>query len=386
MNILFLGYWGANEGLSKSTIDPHLELLNGFEKIEKIVYCSIERTNESKFGQYPTKVEHVPLYSEPSTIPFYDKVNDFINFPKQLVTLCEQYNIEKLICRGAPAGALGYLVWKKNKVPYHVESYEPHADYMLESGVWGRFDPRYLLQKRWEKKQDRTAYALMPVSQNYKDRLIEKGVNPQKIDVIPCVIDAQKFAFNQEKRDSLRKELNISPETTVGIYVGKFGGIYLEELAFEIFESVALQYESFHMIILTPDQTDYAEARLYDSAIKKATIISVPHHEVPNYLSASDIAFATIKPSKSRKYCSAIKVGEYWANGLPVVITPEVGDDSNIIASEKVGWVIDPDNIPDKLTPISKTRNEISKLVEKYRSLQISQSVYEKWYSNKHSN
>ena len=79
--------------------------------------------------------------------------------------------IDFIIARGAAAGALAYKAFKKTKVPFYVESFEPHAAYMLESSVWSKNDPRYLFQKRWEGKQKKYATGLMPVSNNYKKQL-----------------------------------------------------------------------------------------------------------------------------------------------------------------------------------------------------------------------
>ena len=62
--------------------------------------------------------------------------------------------------------------------------------------------------------------------------------------------------------------------------------------------------------------------------------------------------FVIIKPAPCRLSCSAIKIGEYWANGLPVLLTPSVGDDSAIIAAENGGTVFDlsqPGSVPAAL-------------------------------------
>jgi hypothetical protein len=75
------------------------------------------------------------------------KILDFIKIPNKLKQYCTDYQIDKIIARGSPAGALAYLTWKKIKVPFIVESFEPHADYMLESGVWRKRDLRYVYQK-----------------------------------------------------------------------------------------------------------------------------------------------------------------------------------------------------------------------------------------------
>lgn len=380
MNILYIGYWGFNEGLTQSTIIPHLKILSEMDSVEKLIYCSIERSGQTDFDINLSKVSHFPLYSKPSKIPLWDKVNDFIDFPRTLLQYCEEFDIDKIIARGAPAGALAYLVWKNNKLPYCVESYEPHADYMLESGVWGRFDPRYLFQKHWEKKQKSTATALMPVSENYKIQLLKEGVDEESIDVIPCVVDVEKFAFDPSEREKIRTALGIGDGTMTGVYVGKFGGIYLDESAFDIFDVVARQYEKFHLIILSPDSSSVINQKANGRSFTGITILSVDHSEVPSYLSASNIAFATIKPAESRKYCSAIKIGEYWANGLPVIITPGVGDDSEIIQKENAGMVVDPDHLPEKMNLNFKSRTEIQKLALNYRSIEISKKVYQKWY------
>ena len=43
MNILFIGYWGINEGLTQATIVPHLKILSTFPTIKKIIFSSVER-------------------------------------------------------------------------------------------------------------------------------------------------------------------------------------------------------------------------------------------------------------------------------------------------------------------------------------------------------
>ena len=57
-----------------------------------------------------------------------------------------------MIAEGAPAGAMVYLLWQKTRLPFYVESFEPHADYMRESGVRRSWDPRYWFQRHREKR------------------------------------------------------------------------------------------------------------------------------------------------------------------------------------------------------------------------------------------
>lgn len=388
MNILFLGYWGANEGLSQATILPHLSILSDFDNVSTIIYCSIERYGDKTFNIGINKVTHVPLFSTPSKIPLADKVNDFIQFPKQIIELCQTNAIDKIICRGAPAGAIGYLVWKKTNINYFVESYEPHAQYMLESKIWRKYDPRYLFQRYWEKKQNQTATALMPVANNYKNYLITKGIPENKIDVIPCCVDSSIFQRNNSLRKDVRQQLKIdSAAATVFIYVGKFGGLYVEKEAFLCFKEILSNNQLNHIIILTPSNKENINLLISENNLPSSsfTLTECKHTEVANYLSASDVALALYKQGESKQFLSPIKIGEYWACGLPVLMPAGIGDETSIIQQEGGGSIFQEyssKEICKAITNISIDPEKTRTLAHKYRSFDHVIEVYKKWYSN----
>ncbi len=415
MNILFIGYWGANEGLSVATIYPHLQILSNFSEVQKIVYASIERNfvgdgtpnsdgagaaaiksiaakdfctsdvmNVAAIKPIP-KVIHIPLHSGNS---LKHKFSDFWQFPRQLAKICQTHQIDVMICRGAPAGSLGYLVHQKNKLPFHVESFEPHAQYMLESGVWKSYDLRYVLQKHWEKKQKQYAQGLIPVAENYRRQLIKEGVKAKKIKTMPCAVDLTKFTFHEQARTKMRAQLGIPAKAVVSIYVGKYGGLYMDDEAFQLYQVAFKLWQDFHLIILSPAvHHEHIRAQLanFQLPVEKMHVAEVAHEQVADYLSASDFAFATYRPGKSKKYLSPIKVGEYWANGLPIMLTEGVGDDSSIIREEGGGAIFD---VKDSLSIslafekiysiIEHTDYRISvvKLAEKYRSFDRTTEAY----------
>lgn len=337
MRILFLSYWELNDGLTKSTVLPHLRILARIPEIESIVYCSIERTIRSVSPlSLDSKVIHVPLFTGKS---YLHKVLDFIKLPLRLVRLLRTYEIDIMICRGAPSGSLGYLAHKRSGIRYVVESFEPHAQYMAESGVWKSYGLRYFFQCKWEKAQIDTAFMISTVSENYRNHLIQGGMDRKKVFAVPCAVEIGKFSLDLVKRSQMRKRLKFEDSCIVGIYTGKFGGLYYDDEAFQIF-GVAFQcIRDFRLIILTPDNQQIVTSRLMDAGIapEKVVVGHVDHEMVPQYLSAADLAFALYKPSPSKRYLSPVKVGEYWANGLPVLLTKGVGDDGEIIQNEGGG-------------------------------------------------
>lgn len=395
MRILFLSYWGLNDGLTTSTVFPHLRLLQERADVSAVHLVTIERGPDAQAelaftpGFPAGKITFEPLRSRPSGNVILNKIEDFTRFPKELIRQVDEFKSDFILARGAPAGALAYLVWQKTKLPFYVESFEPHADYMLESGVWRVYDPRYLFQRYWEKRQKQLALGLMPVAENYRQQLISEGVPADRIITVPCSVDAQAFAYEAAAGQRVRQRLDFVADAMVGIYVGKFGDIYYDQEAFELFRSAADYFgPAFRLIILTPNSEADVRCKLAAVGLgpDRVFVTKAPHVEVPDYLSAADFAFSPIRPAPCRLFCSAIKIGEYWANGLPVLVTPGVGDDSAIIASEKGGAVFDlsqPGSVPAALARLAALmqqpdyRVRIHALAVRYRNLNRAREAYD---------
>jgi glycosyltransferase involved in cell wall biosynthesis len=140
--------------------------------------------------------------------------------------------------------------------------------------------------------------------------------------------------------------------------------------------------------VLTPHAVSEVQAKLERVGFGQGQyyITKSPHHEVPGYLSAADFAFAPIKPAPCRLYCSPVKVGEYWACGLPVLLTEGVGDDSDIICREPAGGagfdLTVPESVPAALARIAALiqepgyRDRARGLAERHRSGDHAREAY----------
>jgi hypothetical protein len=389
--ILYLGYWGINDVLTASSVLPSLRYLASMEQIETILFCSIERSRHSKSkASLPEKVQHVPLQS-PGSGTLLSKVYDFTIFPQIVRKVVQKHRINTIICRSSLAGGIVLRVAERLGIPVIVESFEPHADYMVDSGIWGRNDVRTFLSRRMENRLKRKATFLLPVSQNYKSQLLKEGVDPERIRVLPCVIDEVAFDFSAEARSKQRSEWGWD-DPIIGIYVGKFGGIYHDKEAFAQF-SEAFQFfgKRFALIILSqqPGVNELMKTCIGPGVdLDRIRILSVPHEMVPSLLSAADFAFSSIKPGPSRRFCSAIKHGEYWANGLPVIMEEGIGDDSEIIKVSGSGVVLPAsgtDRYKQAFRKISKMLEQgrmalypgIRSLATRYRSEAMIKTIYD---------
>ena len=393
MNILFLGYWNLEDPLTVSTIFPHLQILRKLDKIGRIIFSNIQREpiNEERVKEFQKAgIIYRPLFSKNWPNNLINKISDFILFPKIIRRHIKENHIQLIIARGAPAGALAYLVWKKTKTPFIVESFEPHAEYMLKAGIWSKLDPRYIAQKYWDIQQKRVAKHLITVSKSYKNALISEKVPSNKVSVAPCAVDFSLFNLNPHYREKIRGKLKFGENAIIGVYTGKFGGLYYDIEAFEMFKRAFDFFgESFALIILSSNEKSFLKKRLKDFQIPehKVFIGFVEHAKVPNFLNAADFAFAPIKKLSVSAYQSPVKIGEYWACGLPVILTCGIGDESEVLESEMGGALIR-DYVEKDLIrafrlikeiinePFYKER--ITKLAAKYRSIDGLKEIYYK--------
>lgn len=389
MNILYVSYWGIQEGLSAATVTPHVRILASFSCVQKVVLSSIERNVKLDPEDLGEKIQHVPLFSSERASVLATKINDFITFPRMLVNLCRLHHIDFIICRSSLAGALGFLVHQRTRIPYAVESFEPHSEYMAESGIWKKYDPRFLIQRYFERRIRQTARALLPVSKHYRDRLITERVPAEKIIVQPCCVNLDHLAFSTEPRTRIRNNYKIPMDAIVGIYVGKFGHMYYDVEAFELYAKAFQFYgDNFHLIILSADAPamimEYI--RKFQLPTKRIVFRVAPHGDVKDYLSAADFAFATFRWAPSKKYLSPIKNAEYWANGLPILLESGIGDDSDIVQIEGGGVIVDiarPENAFAAMKKlIAEGREKLAEKIEKiaftHRRLGLIRESYER--------
>jgi hypothetical protein len=221
-----------------------------------------------------------------------------------------------------------------------------------------------------------------------KPFLETRGVKSDSIMVMPCAVDQVAFSFDLEKRKAVRANLNISADCVTGIYVGKFGGLYYDAEAFRIFQYAFDFFPKFKLIILTPDSVEETKKKLFKGGIeaRDCHVLSVRHEEVAAYLAAADFAFALVKPSPAKKFSSPIKIGEYWAMGLPVLIAKEIGDDSAIIELNRVGATFEMSDLKPAFDSINEilqgdkmiVRKTIMGLAVGHRNFLINERIYRK--------
>lgn len=394
-NILIITYWPYKDALIQTYTLPYVKIITKhLQPGSKIYLVTLDNQIAIRSTFSDQNIENISL----PYIPFSGKaIFGWLKNIFLLYRLIKRERISTIHAWCTPAGMIAYILSVLSRKTLIIDSFEPHAEAMVENGEWKKNSFSFKLLFRYEKCQTQRAKYLIATTEGMKNYAKEKYSHQKNnFFVKPACVDLKLFSEKNIKNKELLTELKLQ-DKIVGVYAGKFGGIYLEKEVFH-FIKIAETYwgKSFRILILSSHKSSYIKQMAEQANISSDTIIHkfVSHEHIPNYIGLADFGLTPVKSVPTKRYCTPIKDGEYWALGLPVLITPNISDDSEIIASHKIGSVFGGLNEKAYLISIKEidellknnTRielyNKIRPIAEKYRNFEIANNIYSKIYGN----
>ena len=158
----------------------------------------------------------------------------------------------------------------------------------------------------------------------------------------------------------MRRSLNLSGKF-VCTHLGSFFEWYDPDMVVSVFQQIR-KHADAQLLVITSDQdkaVSYLASRLPPETF---SVRHAAHEEVPGLLNASDLGFLLLKSSPNIKTSSPAKFAEYLNCGLPVLITPEVGDFSELVAARGLGAIVTTSDTFDTsiVDRVSATRMQVA--------------------------
>jgi glycosyltransferase involved in cell wall biosynthesis len=177
----------------------------------------------------------------------------------------------------------------------------------------------------------RAADRLVVVSAALQRYAIRLGVAANRVTVVPNGVDLEAFA--DAHGDAVRERYGLARTSVIG-FLGSlkpWHGVMDLLPAFKV-----LAPDSRLLIVGDGPERGAIEAEAVRLDLGERVIITgaVPHDQVPSYLAAMDIAVAPYS-AQPDFYFSPLKVVEYLAAGLPVVLTDQ-GDLAQLVGDAGV--------------------------------------------------
>ncbi len=350
MNVLVITYWSFKEPLIQAATLPYLRIMSQLLKPgSRIHLVTLEKpnlaikTDEADSIRDALSNDGIVLLTRR-----YHKfgVRAIMSWASNLLWIknyCRREKIAVLHAFGSPAATTADMISRLTGLPYVIDSYEPHAESMVENGSWKSWSFAHHLLRWFERVQSRRARAVLATTEGMREYAAKTyGHVPGVFIARPACVDVNQFSYTQPLTRT-RADMGFGDDDIVCVYAGKIGGIYLKQEIFDFFAACVAHWgDRFRVIMLSDLSAREMEVLAAHAQLDSHTIhlAFVPHTEVASYLALADFAINPVKPVPTKRYCTSIKDGEYWAMGLPVVIPDGISDDSDLIREEKIGVVL----------------------------------------------
>jgi glycosyltransferase involved in cell wall biosynthesis len=195
------------------------------------------------------------------------------------------------------------------------------ADERVDGGLWRPGSALYRVAKRCERwffaEADEVVTLTHASVPQIKGWLGDRAV---PIEVIPTCVDLDRFSGRTER-----------PGGRQVVWSGSIGTWYRFDLAARVAAALSLP-----LTVLTRDVS--LGRQLLDGY--PASVRSVPPEQIPSELFAADIGLCLIVSAFSKIASAPTRFAEYLAAGMPVIVTPGVGDLETLVEDHGVGVVL----------------------------------------------
>ena len=216
----------------------------------------------------------------------------------------------------------------------------------------------------------RKADSIISVTHSFKEELIERGVDGDKIDIVLNGVDLTKYEPVEKKDTELAKQYNLENKFVAG-YIGTHGMAHgLENIV-----SVAEKLKNYDDIRIVFAGGGAARKKVVDLVKEKelnnvVLIDRQPKEMMPHLWSLCDISLVPLKNSDLFKTVIPSKIFECMGMGIPTLMSVPEGEATVIIQETNSGLTVESENVEQIVDGILKLKND-SELYNELRQSSI---------------
>jgi hypothetical protein len=306
---------------------------------------------------------------------------------------CRQNRITTLHAFAPVAGAVAWLSSRLSSRKLIIDSWEPHAECMVETGVWNRSSLSFRLLWWMEKKMAHDADILIAAHPEMIRYAEEKWqFSPAQVRYRPACVNLEEFNPARFDRTALRKKFSLAHDAIVCVCASQLGGMYYLDESLMLFDHGRRHWGNRFVVQLltsTPKETILERANAMSLNIDHVHIHCCAPEDVPEHLALADFAYNPQKAVASKRYGTPVKNGEYWAMGLPIAMMKETSQDSTLAIAHQAGVVLEDMSIAsmswlmeqlELLLNDSGCRERCRSVAQQTRSFAIAEEAYRSIY------
>jgi|ERR1035437_216627 glycosyltransferase involved in cell wall biosynthesis len=201
----------------------------------------------------------------------------------------------------------------------------------------------------------KSAVQIITVTDSFKIRISQRGIDPDKIKVIKNGANLKLFSPRQ-KNERLLDELGLDGKFIFG-FIGTIGMAH--KLDFIIKSGQKIDDPSIHFLFIGAGaEKKNLESLIKEDQVKNVTLLGlIAKEKVPDYLSIIDVALINLKRSETFKTVIPSKIFESAAMEKPILLGVD-GESRQIIETYSAGIFFEPENESDFLEKLYLLKND----------------------------
>jgi hypothetical protein len=231
-NILIVTGWSFNDALIQTYTLPYVKIIKSqlpenskiylYTQRQKSYYTEFDKNEQAKKDLEKENI--IVLEQEYQNFGIKAILSSSISILK-LISLVYKRNVSKIHAWCTPAGSLAYVLSIITRRPLIIDSYEPHAEAMVENGTWKRGSLAFKLLFLFEKLQTKRAKACIGLTEKTPEYALRAyGIKLKNYYVKPACVNFDLFKSEVTLDFSLINEPN-DCKKIICVYAGKVGGI-----------------------------------------------------------------------------------------------------------------------------------------------------------------
>jgi PEP-CTERM/exosortase A-associated glycosyltransferase len=239
-------------------------------------------------------------------------------------------------------------VGSKRKIPVVYEVRAFWEDAAVDHGTSSEGGLRYRMTRGLETWALRHVDAVTTICDGLRREIVERGIAPDRVTVIPNAVDVDKFTVEADAGRDLRIRLGLAGATVLG-FIGSFYAYEGLAMLLEAFPAIRSRHPEAKILLVGGGPQDEALRTLAGKlSIADAVVFTgrVPHAEVERYYDVVDLLVYPRLPMRLTELVTPLKPLEAMAGGR-LLIASDVGGHRELIRHGETGILFKAGSVED---------------------------------------
>ena len=254
-------------------------------------------------------------------------------------------NVDVVFCNSTPPtqGWIAGNVAKKLRAPLVYSLQDVFPDSLVTTGMTSKGSILWRIGRKLEASTYKRCKKIIVISESIKENLLQKGVNPRKLEVISNWIDTEEIKPVPREKNKLFDEFGIDRDNFIVLYAGNLGAAQGAEIIFEAAEMLK-DKKSIQFII-------FGGGAGYQDAVDKTRKLPnvfihplMPLDRIAEVYSMGDVAIITCKKGVGKSGMPS-KTWSIMACNTPIIAAFDTESEMNkLLSLSKSGTCIEAEN------------------------------------------